>query len=254
LSKKNNELVSIITPNHNGAQYIAETIRSVRSQSYPHWEMIIIDDCSTDNSLEIIKEFIQTDNRIKIVRHVKKVGPAKARNSGIKIARGRYVAFIDSDDLWLPEKLEIQVAFMLEKKTVLSYTSYKKINENNDVISKIILAPDSVIYKELLLSCSIGNSTAMYDADKLNKMYVPDILTSEDHALWLSILKQGYTARGIIEPLTLYRVHRKALSRNKIRKAFYQWQVYRNLEHLTIFKSLYYMSCYAYYGLKKYTT
>jgi glycosyltransferase involved in cell wall biosynthesis len=228
------------------------SIDSVLKQTYKTWELLIIDDSSTDNSIEIIDDHLKHDPRIKLLKLSSNIGPAGARNKAIELAEGRFIAFLDSDDLWYPNKLEKQIQFMLKTGTALSYSAYQKIDSNDQIVGRVIMPPEVLTYKKMLTSCYIGNSTAVYDTSLLGKRFVPDIRTSEDHALWLSILREGYSARGILEPLMLYRLHKSALSRNKIRKAYYQWLVYRKIEKLHLMKCIYYMFNYSFFGLIKY--
>jgi glycosyltransferase involved in cell wall biosynthesis len=245
------DLVSILTPSYNSEQFVAETIESVLAQTYQNWEMIIVDDCSEDNSVDVISKYIKNDNRIKLIESKTNRGPALSRNEALKTTNGRFIAFLDSDDLWMSEKLEKQVEFMKLKAAVLSYTAYAKIDEYGH-IGNFVEAPEKVNYKQLLQTCSIGILTAMYDSKKIGKIYMPDIFSVEDYAIWLQITKQGYEAYGLNEKLALYRVRKSGISSNKIKKAAYQWKVYRELENLSIFKSLYYMIFYSYYGYKKF--
>ena len=246
------ELVSIITPVYNSEKYITETIESVLSQTYNNWEMIIVDDCSTDNSQSVVKGYRKHDNRIYIYELSENRGQAYARNYAIEKANGRYIAFLDSDDLWLPDKLEKQIRFIQEKDAVLSYTAYKKMYEDGNIIeSTQINVPEKVTYNDLLSSCVIGCLTAIYDCQKIGKMYMPNISTQEDYALWLKILKKGFIAYGLNEPLAVYRVRYNSISSNKVKTAKNQWYVYRNCENLSLIKSAYHFLHYAYYGFKK---
>jgi glycosyltransferase involved in cell wall biosynthesis len=243
--------VSIITPSFNSEKFIEETIKSVLSQTYQNWEMIIVDDCSEDNSVGVISRYVKNDERIKMIQSKTNRGPAISRNEALKYASGRFIAFLDSDDLWLPVKLKRQLEFMASTESVLSFTAYGKIDEDGNE-GNLINAPKKVNYERLLKTCSIGILTAMYDTEYLGKVYMPDIFSVEDYALWLKITKQGYEAHGLDEKLSLYRVRKQGISRNKIRKSTYQWKVYRELENLSILKSLYYMFFYTYNGYKKF--
>lgn len=245
------ELVSVITPSYNSGQFIEETIESVMAQTYQNWEMIIVDDCSNDNSVEIVFKYSRQDNRIKLIRSKINKGPAISRNEALKIAKGRFIAFLDSDDLWLPDKLNKQLEFMALKKSVLSFTAYAKIDEEGNEGS-VIEVPEKVNYSQLLKTCSIGILTAMYDTKYLGKLFMPDIFSVEDYGLWLKITKNGYPAFGLNKKLALYRIRKQGISSNKIKKASYQWKIYRELENLSLLKSLYYMLFYTYYGYKKF--
>ncbi len=245
------ELVSIIMPSYKSERFIRASIESVLNQTYPYWELIVIDDKSPDNSNKIVEDFMKKDKRIKLIKLEKNSGPAIARNTGIKEAKGRYISFLDSDDQWLPEKLEKQIKFMKENNLALTYSSYYMIDED-DKPAGIYTVPEEVTYKELLKRNMIGCLTGIYDTEKLGKVYMPDILKRQDHALWLKILKQIGKTKGIKEPLAIYRLRKNSVSSNKILSAKYQWKLYREVEKLNIIKSVYYFLWYTYYGVNKY--
>lgn len=243
--------VSIITPSYNSSRYISQTIESVLVQTYENWEMIIVDDVSPDHSNEIIEEYAKKDNRIKLIKLEKNSGAANARNEGIQQAVGKYIAFLDSDDIWLPEKLTKQIEFMHKNEVVLCYSSYFIMDENSKQIGQFNISKTKVSYKELLKTCIIGNLTAMYDAEQLGKFYMEDI-GHEDYTLWLKILKKIDNAYGIEKPLAKYRISKKSISSNKIKAATWQWKIYREVEKLSLFESIYYFVQYVYYGVRKY--
>jgi len=243
-------LVSIITPCYNAEAYIASCISSVATQTYEDWELIIIDDKSKDNSLLIIQNAIAHDSRIKFIQNKKNIGAAKSRNKGIKEAKGTYIAFLDSDDLWFPSKLEKQI-FLMEKENIsMSYSSYNTIDENNNYLSSFY-APIKVTYKDMLKTSTIGTLTTIYNADKLGKFYFDDI-GHEDYVMKLQILKQIPYAKGLNEPLAKYRIHTQGLSSNKLKTALWQWHIYRKVEKLSFIKSIYYFMHYTYNGIFKY--
>jgi len=245
------ELVSIITPCYNSEQFIERTVESIIDQTYSNWELLVIDDFSSDNSVNIVKRLIKLDSRIKLVQLEKNYGAAVARNKGIELAKGRFIAFLDSDDLWLPNKLKTQVKFMEKNNVSFSYSSYKLTNMmNNDKGSFIV--PYRQSYKDILKTCSIGCLTAMYDVKKIGKVYMPIIAKRQDFGLWLRILKKVDYAYGIQEELAIYRMRKDSISGNKIKVAKYQWQIYRKEENLTLLNSLYYFLHYAINGLFKY--
>lgn len=243
-----NNLVSIIMPCFNAKKYILDAINSVLEQTYPYWELIIIDDCSTDGSADLILEYFGKDKRIKMVRLKQNSGIAVARNTGIELANGRYIAFLDSDDLWLPFKLEKQLDFMQKNNLALTYSSYFIIDRNGKIIG-IRNAPKMLTYKMLLKSNFIGNLTGIYDISVLGKVYSENV-KHEDYTLWLKILKKVKYAKGIQEPLAKYRVS-VGYSKNKLKAALWQWNILREIEGLNIIKSLYYFSWYIFYGIKK---
>ncbi|EIJ6032566.1 glycosyltransferase family 2 protein [Acinetobacter baumannii] len=243
-----NKLVSIIIPSFNSAEYISKTIQSVLLQTYDDWEMIIVDDCSTDNSVNIINDFVSIDSRIKLIQLQKNSGAAVARNTGIQYAQGRFIAFLDSDDSWNDRKLEKQVHFMLANDYAFTYTAYHKVNELDENIGNMYI-PNKVNYHQLLKTCIIGCLTAMYDVHKLGKVEFPLIRKRQDFALWLKILKQESFAYGLQEDLASYTVRSDSISANKFKAAQYNWQLYRHIEKLPLLKSCYYFFHYAVKGI-----
>lgn len=250
ISNKNN-IVSIITPLYNSSEFLEDTIRSVINQSYQKWEMIIVDDCSADNSFEIVQQIAKHEKRIKLIRLQSNQGAAIARNIAIENAIGDFIAFLDSDDLWEPKKLEKQINFMTEKDVYFCYSAYNKIDEDGTYRGKVKV-PNKVTYNQLLNTNVIGCLTAIYNANVLGKIYMPNIRKRQDYALWLKILKKGINAYGINEPLATYRVRNNSISSNKLIAAKYQWQIYRRIEKINFVKSVYHFLHYAYYGYKKY--
>lgn len=241
-------MVSIITPSYNCANYIIETINSVCSQKFAEWEMIIVDDCSSDNSVAVIKSHTEKDSRIKLIQLTENSGAAVARNTAIEAAQGRYIAFLDSDDLWLPDKLEKQLAFMQVNDYPFSYSAYNKIDENGNVFGHIGV-PDKVSYSDLLKTCSIGCLTAMYDTKYFGKVNMPLIRKRQDFGLWLKLLKTTGYAYGLNETLAQYRVRADSISSNKANAARFTWRLYRDVEGLGLIKASYYFSHYAVRGL-----
>lgn len=245
-----NDLVSIITPSYNSSKFIVQAIESVLNQTYKNWEMIIVDDVSMDNSNEIIEEYMRKDHRIKLIKLATNSGPAVARNKAIKDSKGRYIAFLDADDLWISEKLEIQISFMQRNNLLFTYSSYKIIDENSTEIGEFI-TKKSINYHSLLKTCSIGCLTAIYDTKKIKKYYMEDV-GHEDYTLWLKLLKEFGTMEGTLEPLAKYRVVNNSISSNKMKSAIWQWNIYRKIEKLSIIKSVYYFIHYAFNGFIKY--
>jgi teichuronic acid biosynthesis glycosyltransferase TuaG len=247
----NKDLVSIITPSYKSERFISQTIESVLSQTYKNWEMIIVDDLSPDKSNEIIEKYIIKDSRIKLIKLEKNSGPAVARNRAIKEAKGRYISFLDADDLWMPEKLKKQIEFMSKNNLSFTYSSYNLIDKEGGNIG-FFETKNYIYYYSILKTNPIGCLTAIYDTQKLGKVYMPNILLGQDYSLWLKILKEIKTTKGMLEPLATYRILDNSISSNKKIAALYQWKIYREVEKLGIFKSIYYFVHYAYYGLKKY--
>lgn len=242
-----NPLISIIMPSFNSAHFIGEAIQSVLDQSLSDWELIIVDDCSTDHSVEVIQSFVDRDLRIRLICLLNNSGAAVARNKAINIATGRYIAFLDSDDMWLSNKLSEQVRFMQDNDIYFSYSAYEKVNELGHVIGTVSI-PDVVSYVDLLKVNSIGCLTAIYDSEKLGKVYMPIIRKRQDLGLWLRILKKVPCAYATPGVLAKYKVRKDSISANKLVAAQYTWKLYREFENLSFVKSLYYFSHYAING------
>lgn len=243
-------LVSIITPLYNSEKYIAETIESVLAQTYSNWEMIIVDDCSKDNSTKIVEEYQKKDRRIKLYRNEINKGVSYTRNRAIDLSQGKYIAFLDSDDLWKKEKLEKQIKFMEEKNVVLSYTAYEKINEDGSKRGEVRV-PDKLDYEELLKNCLIGFLTAIYRKEELKDFKFINS-KAEDYIFWLSILKKIEYAYGINEILASYRVLNNSRSSNKIDIVKFHWKIYRKIEKLSLLRSIYYYLIYIKRGIARY--
>lgn len=234
-------LVSIITPLYNSEKYIAETIESVLAQTYSNWEMIIVDDCSKDNGVEIVEKYQEKDKRIKLYKNKENKGGAGTRNVAIEKANGKYIAFLDSDDLWKKEKLEKQISFMESLDCSFSYTKYERISEKGKKLNLISKIPKTLNYKELLKVNPIGCLTAVYDTEKLGKIYLPEIKIGQDFALWLEVMKKAKEARGLEENLAEYRYREMSLSKNKKKKIICMWEIYRKYNNQSIFKSIIYI-------------
>lgn len=240
--------VSVIVPTYNSEKFICQSLDSVVEQFYCDWEIIIVDDCSTDRSYEIAQQYSSKDNRIKAIRLNQNSGAAIARNTGIKLAQGRYIAFLDSDDIWLPNKLEIQIKFMQRNNIDFCFSGYQKINEAGAVVGQIGV-PEKIAYKNLLKTCSIGCLTAVYDTKKLGKIYMPQNTKREDFSTWLNILKKIEYGYGINEILAQYRVYPLQTSSKKINMAKENWYLYKHIENLGLLKSFYYFSHYVIRGI-----
>lgn len=244
--------ISIITPAYNAEKYIEETINSVLKQTYNNWELLVIDDCSTDNTTELVKKYATKDSRIKLVQVFKNGGVAKARNIGLENATGRYIAFIDSDDLWKPDKLEKQLAFMQQKDCVLSYTNFQKFYSNNGTLGKVMKCPQKMKALDILKNTAIGCLTVMVDKNKSGDFRMPLLNHTEDNCTWYQILRDnGQTAYNVGEVLALYRDGNDSLTRNKKKAAKQQWETYRCYFKFSIFKSTYYFLWYAINAVKK---
>lgn len=243
-------LVSIITPSYNSEIFIEETIKSVLGQRYKSWEMIIVDDASVDKSREIITQYALQDNRIKLLINQENLGASKSRNRAIEEAEGDYIAFLDSDDTWLAEKLEKQIALMQINSVLLSYTSYNTMDKNGNIIGTFSIK-EKVTYHDLLKTSTIGTLTTIYNVKELGKFYF-DNVGHEDYVMKLQILKKINFAQGIQEPLANYRIVEKSLSSNKLQTAIWQWKIYRDIEKISLLKSIYYFMHYTYNGFTKY--
>ncbi len=234
-----NKLVSIIMPAYNCADYIVESIRSVQSQTYRNWELIIADDKSTDGTVDIVRVMAEDDNRIRLLETDRNLGPAAARNRAMDVANGNYIAFLDSDDVWYPDKLQKQLDFMEANGYSFTYTAYEKINERSEKMGIVVSAPKSVNYSSMLYRGDpIGNLTVVYDATKLGKFYVPDIKKRNDFALWLKIMHACERAYGLNEVLASYRVCSGSISSTRKSELLkYYWKLYHDIEKLSNVKA-----------------
>ena len=234
-------LVSIITPTYNCGKFISETIESIQAQTYENWEMIIVDDCSKDDTREIVASYCAKDPRVKYSCLEVNSGAAVARTEAMKLAEGEYMAFCDSDDLWMPEKLEKQLAFMRETGYAFSCTAYEQISEDGETVGKIVKPRVKCDYNRLLLDCPVGNSTVMYNVEKMGKFEVPNIRKRNDDALWLQMLKKEQYIWGMDDVLMKYRIRQNSISSNKLKVIKYHWILYREIEHLNVFRSAFHI-------------
>ena len=242
-----NAKVSIIMPVLNGDCFIGEAIQSVINQTYLDWELLIIDDNSTDNTLLKINAYTDAEAKIDVISLSNGMGTAKARNLGIAKATGRYIAFLDADDVWLPAKLETQLAAMQLNKSPFCFTAYEQMDVNGAHI-KALGVPRSVSYFDLLKTNVIGCSTAMYDTKYFGKVAMPDMEKRQDFALWLQLLKSTEHSLGINTVLARYRKHSQSLSSKKLNAVRYTWSLFREVEQLTLLQCVYYFSHYAVRG------
>ncbi|MBQ7933786.1 MAG: glycosyltransferase family 2 protein, partial [Lachnospiraceae bacterium] len=214
-----NDLVSIIVPVYNVEKFIRKTMDTVRAQTYEQWELLLIEDGSTDNTVEVIESYLQEsgEGRIRLIRLPENAGAAGARNVGMEQSKGRYVTYLDADDLWRPEKLKHQLEFMSLENCAFSYTGYEFADENGQGLGKIVRVPHELKYREALGNTTIFTSTVMFDTTKIpREQLMMPLVKSEDTALWWQILRQGYTAYGLDENLVYYRRAGKSLSSNKL--------------------------------------
>lgn len=247
----NNTLVSIITPSYNSSRFIADTIISVLNQTYRNWELLITDDCSNDNSVDIINSYIKDDSRIKLFKSTQNIGAAAARNISIRNASGKYIAFLDSDDVWNPDKLELQLAFMRNNNYSFTFTAYDLMYEDGTKLNKTIHAPISVNYKQYLRNTIIGCLTVIVDKEVTGDFEMPLKRSSHDMALWLLIMRRGITAYGLNEITATYRLVSNSNTANKKRAAKEVWKVYREVEQLDVFNSVVNFLGYAFNAIKK---
>lgn len=254
------ELISIIIPVHNAENFIKDTIDCVREQSYGNWELLMIEDGSTDHTMDIVTAYLDElcDERIRLVKreiHSSKerlFGAARARNLGLSLARGRYIAYLDADDYWREDKLEKELAFLKEKNAGFVFTGYEFGDEKARGTGKVVHVPETLNYRQALANTTIFTSTVMLDTEKIEKslMEMPYI-KSEDTASWWNILKTGVTAYGLNENLVIYRRAGKSLSSNKIEAIRRIWNLYRQAAHLSVFASVCYFVPWAYRAVKR---
>ena len=236
-----NSLVSIITPCFNSEKFIAKTIQSVQNQTYTNWEMIIVDDASTDNTVSIISKFARNDKRIKIFKLDKNSGTGIARNTALNSSFGKYIAFLDADDLWKSEKLEKQVHFLQKNNLPFTFSFYDCINEEGKSLNKKIEAPKKLTYKQLFFCNYVGNLTGIYDVEYFGKIEISSIRKRQDWMLWLTILKKIKVAHPIPESLAYYRIRKNSISASKFNLLKHNFAVYRTFHGFNLFISLFYM-------------
>ena len=250
---ENNKLVSIITPLYNGEKFIAQTIQSVLEQTYKDWEMLIVNDGSTDNSLQVAQQFAEQDKRIHVYSQPN-AGSAAARNNGIRHAKGRYIALLDADDLWEPWFLTQQLKLMHEKQCQLVYGAHKRIDANGEEILRPYIPPKKVTYTDMLYTCSITCLTGLYDTEPYGKVYLHEEFHSlrDDYIYWLEILRKCAVAYGNQGIVGSYRILDNSLTSRKIKMIKPQYRVYRKVEKLGVIRSLFYLTSWALHGIVKY--
>lgn len=244
------ELVSIITPAYNCANLILETIESVLAQTYDNWEMIIINDCSKDNTVDVVSSYCQRDTRIRLVNMEKNSGSAAARNRGIELANGKYIALLDSDDIWKPQKLERQISFMKENHYAFTFTAYDVFRDSSEKTRRLFEVPKSIKYKKYLSNTIIGCLTVVIDKEQISDFhmeqgYLEDILT------WMYYLRNGVVAYGLNENLASYRVVPESKSSNKLANAKRYFSCLKEQPNLSSIACIRHEIGYAYNALKK---
>jgi glycosyltransferase involved in cell wall biosynthesis len=222
-----NDLVSILIPTYNTEKFIRATLQSVQDQSYSNWEMILVDDASTDQTVSIIEEFAKNDNRIKFFKLEKNSGNGFARNIALEKASGKYIAYLDADDLWFPEKLEKQIGFLKTNNLNFTFSFYDSIDEEGNDLNRRVESPNPLTYKQLFFCNYVGNLTAIYDADFFGKIKLESSQKRQDWRLWLTILKKIKTAEAIPESLAFYRIRKDSISSSKFKLIKHNFGVYR---------------------------
>ena len=241
-------LISIVMPAYNSYETIQDSIQSVCNQMYSKWELLVIDDCSTKNMQNIVTKF--HDERIHYIRLTHNKGVANARNVGIAKAQGRYIAFLDSDDMWHPEKLSMQFAFMQKNHYAFTYTWYRQFTGDISQLGNLVKTKQVVDYKELLKGNDIGCLTVMIDREQIQNIHMPS-QRHEDYITWLNILKQGWKAYSLPKELAYYRKSDGSLTSNKWKSLIWTWKVYRESQDLSLWAASWYMTCYIVGGIKK---
>jgi teichuronic acid biosynthesis glycosyltransferase TuaG len=240
------ELVSIITPTYNSANFVLATINSVKKQTYTNWEMLIVDDCSTDTTFDIVRKQAELDKRIKVFKLNKNSGAGSARQYALELAQGRFIAFLDSDDLWKPNKLSEQIEFLLKNDIAVTFSSYELMDEEGKLLNILVKVPKSITYKELFYCNWIGNLTGVYDTVKLGKISISNYRKRQDWIMWLQILKSEKRATSIQKNLATYRVRSNSISASKIGLLKSNYLVYRSYHKQNIVKSCFSMIIFLY--------
>lgn len=222
-----NELVSIIVPTYNTEKFIRSTIESVQNQTYTNWEMVLVDDASADKTVSIIEEFARYDNRIKLFKLPENRGNGFARNAALEKATGKYIAYLDADDLWFPQKLEKQIEFLKENNLHFTFSFYDSIDEEGNNLNRRVESPNPLTYKQLFFCNYVGNLTAIYDVDYFGKIILETSKKRQDWRIWLTILKQIKIAKPVPEPLAFYRIRKDSVSSSKFKLIKHNFGVYR---------------------------
>ncbi|AMB93698.1 glycosyltransferase family 2 protein [Aerococcus sanguinicola] len=246
------DLVSIVTPVYKAEKYLAHTIESVQAQDYDNWEMLLVDDCSPDQSAEIIKTYQAQDDRIKYHKLEENSGAAVARNWGLEAAQGRYIAFVDSDDYWTPDKLSKQLAFMDREAYGFTYTNFAQVNEAGEVLKERADLPHKLDYDGLLKNTAIACSTVMIDRQLVGDFRMPLVRKGQDTATWLMLMRErGCQAYLLDEVLNHYRQVPGSISSNRLGALKRTWHTYRELEGLPLWKASYVFACYVFNAIKR---
>ena len=247
-------MISIVVPVYNAENYIRETMEMVRKQSYQDWELLLVDDASLDSSVQVMEKYLEEcrDIRIHIIKKEKNGGAAAARNEGIRLAKGRYLAFLDADDIWLEDKLKLQLEFMERNQSSFVFTAYEFGDEKAVGTGKIVRVPSRLTYEQALSRTVIFTTTVLLDTEKIGKelIYMPRV-PSEDSATWWQILRKGYVAEGMDQVTAIYRRPEKSLSSNKFKAMQRIWFLYRRVEKLSLLKSSFLFVGWAYRATRR---
>lgn len=247
----NNNLVSIITPAYNSGRFISECIESVIAQTYQDWEMIIVDDCSSDDTQNIINNYTEKEQRIIYLKNEKNLGSAESRNIALRHAKGKWIAFLDSDDVWLPEKLERQIEFMRKNDYHFSYTNYCEIDENSRETGVLLTGPKIITENKMKAYCWPGCLTVIYDSEYVGLIQCPDLKINEEYALWIRIARKT-SCHLLEENLAKYRRHNKSVSNQSYIKLIkWHYLLFRRAEDKSIFASLVLTLCNVIFGTFK---
>jgi teichuronic acid biosynthesis glycosyltransferase TuaG len=251
--RMSSSLVSVITPVYNNEAYIAQTIQSVINQTFGNWEMILVDDCSEDHSVEILAEYAKRDSRIKYIKLEQNSGAAVARNRALALSKGRYITYLDADDIWLPAKLERQLMFLKTGPVAFSCCDYAKIDADGFCLNKIVHMPKTMTYEDFLKNTIIQTVGVIIDLALVKKdlLIMPDLRRGQDAATWLQLLRNGIVFRGQNETLAQYRRTPNSLSSNKYYAIKRTWHLYRSVEQLSLLKSCWYLIAWAYHASLK---
>lgn len=247
-------LISVIVPVYNVEKYIVETMECVREQTYRNWELLLVEDCSRDRTADRILRYLEEkkDGRIRLIRQPSNQGAARARNRGLEEAEGRYIAYLDADDLWHPEKLERELRFLKEKGAAFVFTGYEFADEKGRGTGKVVRVPETLNYRQALGNTTIFTTTVMFDTEKIPKeqLRMP-LIKSEDTALWFRLLRSGHTAYGLDQNLVKYRRIGRTLSSNKLEAIRRIWNLYRRAEGLNVAESIYYFCFWAVHAVQR---
>lgn len=245
-----NELVSIITPSYNTAKFVGKTIESVRIQTYQNWEMIIVDDCSSDKTDEVVAKYL-IDRRIKYIKNEKNSGAAISRNRALREAKGKWIAFLDSDDLWSPEKLEKQISFMKKNGYHFSYTKYEEIDENDKSLGVKVTGPKKISKQKIYNYCYPGCLTVMYDAEYVGIIQIKDIKKNNDYAMWLEVCQKA-DCWLLDEYLGKYRKRNGSISCHGIKTMIgWHYKLWHEAKSKNVLTSLWYTGWNLFFGFMK---